>query len=97
MDAPLHAQPSWGNEMVDDNGAQCRGSTDYLNLFYLIIEQEWKGFQSSEAQTDAGLKLNYCKKVFFPHPFICTRNFITKKSWKSKKLRPPSIQLLKRI
>ena len=53
MDAPLHAQPSWGNEMVDDNGAQCRGSKDCLNLFYLIIEQDWKGFQSSEAQTDA--------------------------------------------
>ena len=21
------------------------------------------------------LKLNYCKKVFFPHPFICMRRF----------------------
>ena len=26
--------------------------------------------------------------MFFPHPIICMRNFITKKSWKSKKLRP---------
>ena len=24
------------------------------------------------------IKLNYCKQVFFPHPFICMRNFITK-------------------
>ena len=25
------------------------------------------------------LKLNYYKQVFFPHPFICMRNFINKK------------------
>ena len=34
---------------------------------------------------------------FCPHPFICMRNFIKGKSWKSKKLRPPSIQFLKLI
>ena len=27
---------------------------------------------------------------FFPHPFICQRHFSNEKSWKSKKLRPPS-------
>ena len=26
-----------------------------------------------------GLKLNYYKYVFFPHPFICMRSFITEK------------------
>ena len=30
-----------------------------------------------------------------PHPLICQKSFINKKSWKSKKVRPPSIQLLK--
>ena len=25
------------------------------------------------------LKINYSKKVFFPHPFICKRHFTTKK------------------
>ena len=31
------------------------------------------------------------------HPFICMMNFINKKSWKSKKLTPSIVQLLKLI
>ena len=34
---------------------------------------------------------------YFPHPFNCQRHFINEKNWKLKKLRPPSIQLLKMI
>ena len=31
------------------------------------------------------------KRYFFPHPFICKRNFISKKVGNQKKLRPPDI------
>ena len=31
------------------------------------------------------LKLNYCKKVFFPHPFICQRRFCNEKVGNQKK------------
>ena len=40
------------------------------------------------------LKLNYRRKVFFPHPFICQRLM---KKLGMEKLKRPSIQLLKLI
>ena len=34
------------------------------------------------------LKLNYCKKVFFPRPFTCTRCFSNRNVGNGKKLSP---------
>ena len=31
--------------------------------------------------------------IFFPHPFICMRNFILLKELEIEEIRPPSIQL----
>ena len=34
---------------------------------------------SKSVQKVYELKLNYCKKLFFPHPFICQRRFSNEK------------------
>ena len=44
-----------------------------------------------------GIKLNYNMKVFFSSSIYLPETFYYEKSWKLKKLRPPSIQLLKLI
>ena len=47
--------------------------------------------------SDPYVKLNYCKKVFYFSLNFLPWEFLLIKSWILKKLRPPSIQLLKLI
>ena len=45
----------------------------------LSLPNEEKCMKSKFTKIHVKLKLNYRKKVFFPHPFICQRHFINVK------------------
>jgi hypothetical protein len=59
-----------------------------------IQKRELKEKHIVQSLTKAELPL---ESIFFPTQFPSLGIFIDKKSWKSAKLRPPSIQLLKLI
>ena len=64
----------------------------FLTYYYSIMFKIWKFYFKK-----CKLKLNYRKKVFYFALNFLPWEFLLIKSWISKKLGPPSIQLLKLI
>ena len=56
--------------------------TTIVKLNFFIIKCQFQALMflyHNVAKTDTSIKLNYWKKVFFTHPFICQRHFINEK------------------
>ena len=77
-----------------DPGIQKNVHNKLINVAQHVLEKDKKNGWNLKSNKAL---LNYRKKLFFSSSIYLPKTFYQWQNWKSKKLRPPSIQLLKLI